>query len=260
LDSKSGKAGNDVIYTLSNKQIVLMGDFNSEYGDLREWMMDLGLLDIIGKKHGYDNAPKTYNRSKPAPIDCIFTSANMEGLSSGFLSFGKLVGDHRGLWVDIPKHTLFGCNIPPHTNPAARRLKLNDPRIVKKYLEHLHNAIEDADMYQRMNTLHARTVHPLPQHLADEYESIDVELCVCMDRAEEHCRKFKTGRYKWSPAYQRARTELEYWKERLSHAKGLCNNVKGLQKLQRKLKIQYNPTLTQDDLLLKVKDAYAERQ
>jgi hypothetical protein len=253
LDSKSGKAGNDVIYTLSNKQIVLMGDFNSEYGDLREWMMDLGLLDIIGKKHGY-------NRSKPAPIDCIFTSANMEGLSSAFLSFGKLVGDHRGLWVDIPKHTLFGCNIPPHTHPAARRLKLNDPRIVRKYLEHLHKAIEDADMYQRMNTLHARTVHPLPQHLADEYESIDVELCACMDRAEEHCRKFKTGRYKWSPAYQRARAELEYWQERLSHAKGLCNNVKRLQKLQRKLKIQYNPTLTRDDLLLKVKDAYAERQ
>ena len=242
------------------QQIVLMGDFNSEYGDLREWMMDLGLLDIIGKKHGYDNAPKTYNRSKPAPIDCIFTSANMEGLSSGFLSFGKLVGDHRGLWVDIPKHTLFGCNIPPHTHPAARRLKLNDPRIVRKYLEHLHQAIEDADMYQRMNTLHARTVHPLPQHLADEYESIDVELCACMDRAEEHCRKFKTGRYKWSPAYQRARAELEYWQERLSHAKGLCNNVKRLQKLQRKLKIQYNPTLTRDDLLVKVKDAYAERQ
>jgi hypothetical protein len=32
--------------------------------------------------------------------------------------------------------------------PAARRLKLNDPRVVKKYLEHLHHAIEVADMYQ----------------------------------------------------------------------------------------------------------------
>ena len=32
------------------QQIALMGDFNSEYVDLREWMMDLGLLDIIGKK------------------------------------------------------------------------------------------------------------------------------------------------------------------------------------------------------------------
>jgi len=31
-------------------QIVLMGDFNSEYADLREWMLDLGLLDIIGEK------------------------------------------------------------------------------------------------------------------------------------------------------------------------------------------------------------------
>jgi hypothetical protein len=115
-------------------------------------------------------------------------------------------------------------------------------------------------MYQRMNTLHARTVLPLPQHLADEYEDLDVELCACMDRAEEHCRKFKTGRHKWSPAYRRARKELEYWQARLAHSKGLCNNVKRLQKLQRKLKIQYDPTLTRDDLLVKVKYAFAERR
>ena len=132
--------------------------------------------------------------------------------------------------------------------------------MVKKYLEHLHQAIEEADMYQQMNTLHARTVHPLPPHLADEYKDLDVELCACMDRAEEHCRKFKTGRHKWSPACRRAKKELEYWQERLSHSKGLCNNVKRLQKLQRKLKIQYDLTLTQDDLLVKVKDAFAERR
>jgi hypothetical protein len=89
-----------------------MGDFNSEYVDLREWMLDLGLLDIIGKQYGYNEAPNTFNRSKTSPIDCIFTSANMDGLHSGFLSFGKLAGDHRGLWVDISKTTLFRCNIP----------------------------------------------------------------------------------------------------------------------------------------------------
>jgi len=31
-------------------QIIVMGDFNSEYAVLQEWTLDLGLLDIIGKK------------------------------------------------------------------------------------------------------------------------------------------------------------------------------------------------------------------
>jgi len=43
-------------------QILLMGDFNSEYSVLRDWMLDLGLLDIIGKQHGYDSAPRTHTR------------------------------------------------------------------------------------------------------------------------------------------------------------------------------------------------------
>ena len=111
-----------------------------------------------------------------------------------------------------------------------------------------------------MNTLHSRTVFPLPQHLADECEDLDVELCPCMDRAEEHCRKFKTGRHKWSPAYRRARLALEYWQGHLAHSKGLCSNVKKLQKLQRKVKLRYDPTLTRDDLLVKVKDAFTERR
>jgi len=92
-----------------------MGDFNSEYSVLRDWMLDLGHLDIIGKQHGYDSAPRTHTRSKNSPIDCIFASAQISSALSGFLAFGKVDGDHRGLWADIPKMLLLGCKIPPHT-------------------------------------------------------------------------------------------------------------------------------------------------
>ena len=30
-------------------QIILMGDFNSEYSELESWMLELGLQDMIGK-------------------------------------------------------------------------------------------------------------------------------------------------------------------------------------------------------------------
>ena len=143
-------------------QIILMGDFNSEYSVLREWMLGLGLLDIIGKKHGYEQAPRTHTRSKNSPIDCIFVSAQISCALGGFLSFRKLDSDHhRGLWVDIPKMILLGCNISPHTHPGARRLKLHDPRIVEIYLELLHDSMCSKNIYHRMDHLHSATVYPL---------------------------------------------------------------------------------------------------
>jgi len=81
-----------------------------------------------------------------------------------------------------------------------------------------------------------------------------------MDKAEANCRRFKMGAKKWSPALKKARTAFEYWQGRLTHAKGLRSNVKRLRILQRDLKLSYDPTLTRDDLVVKVKEAFVERR
>ena len=80
-------------------------------------MLDLGLVDIFDKKHG--RGSKIYNRSKDDPIDCIFGSTILKISKGRFLSFGRLLSDYRGVWVDIPKYlflwrqlistTLFQC-------------------------------------------------------------------------------------------------------------------------------------------------------
>lgn len=173
-----------------------MGDFNSEYAVLREWMLDLGLLDIISNKHGYEAAPKTHTRSKDSPIDCIFASAQISCAFGGFLAFGKLDGDHRGLWADIPKMLLLCCKIPPSTHPSARRLKLHDPRIITKYLDLLHDSMISKNIYFRKNFLQSQRVYPLTPAMANEYESIDKEMCAS---AENNCRKFRMGAVKFSP-------------------------------------------------------------
>ena len=111
--------------------IIVMGDFNSEYFTLTRWMQDLGLVDLMEQKHGA--CPKTHNRSKDAPIDCIFGSADLAINKGGFLSFTKLLSDHRGVWVDIPKFLLYGYNPPKPTFPSARRLALVDPRLVHRF-------------------------------------------------------------------------------------------------------------------------------
>jgi len=49
------------------QHIIVMGDFNSEYKDLRAWKLDMGLLDVIGRRYGTDNVPRTHTRSKDTP-------------------------------------------------------------------------------------------------------------------------------------------------------------------------------------------------
>ena len=225
-------------------QILVMGDFNSEYSQLRTWMADLALLDIIGKKHGVDDVPRTHTRSKDSPIDAMFASAHLACSLGGFLSFGKLSGDHRGLWFDIPKALFIGYNIPAPVHPHARRLKLRDPRVVDRYKEILHARSIESNTYQTMDSIHKRTVFPLSQQLAEEYETLDTLICSSMDYAEKKCRQLHMGAVPFSPAYKAATMTVEYWTRREKYTLGLDRNVRMLITLQKQLGIRYDPSLT----------------
>ena len=110
-------------------QIIVMEDFNSEYGEFVPWMLNLGLLKLIEARHG--KGPMKMNRSKNSPIDCVFSIANLKISKGGFLSFGKLLSDHQGVWVDIPKCILYGYNTPQPVFLSSRKIELVDPRVVE---------------------------------------------------------------------------------------------------------------------------------
>ena len=89
--------------------VIVMGDFNSNYKHLTKWMGEIGLIDLIAHKHGV--CPTTHLRSKIDPIDCIFGSPSLHIASGGFLPYHKLISDHRGIWIDIPKFLIYGYNL-----------------------------------------------------------------------------------------------------------------------------------------------------
>ena len=233
-----------LIETFTNKgnQIMVLGDFNSMYNELQEWMADNGLIDLITEKH--KKTTITYNRSSKDPLDVIFGSPSLAGKRSGYLSFHRLAGDHRGLWIDIPAEFILGYNPPQPTHPGARRLKLGDPRVLRKYLTYLHLKCQEANVFERMNELHSTTSTPWPQDKIDEFEKLDVEICGYMDEAELKCRKLKTGSHSWSPTYKRTRWTLEYWKQRKIYDQGLHTNVSKLKTYQRRAGLTYDPSLT----------------
>ena len=180
--------GNDLSEMLDSlvnqgQQIILSGDFNSEYADLCSYMLQYGLTDLIAEKHG--DCPKTYNRSKNAPIDIIFGSSHLQAKKCGYLSFGMLAGDHRGIWIDIPKYQLFGYNPPQPTHASYRRLKLRDPRVVKRYITYLYDACMSDGLFSRMNHLHVTRNNPITAEYITEYESLDATICKIMQIAEK---------------------------------------------------------------------------
>ena len=239
-------------------QLIVQGDFNSEYLDLQNWMLDLGLKDLIHTRHGA--CPKTYNRSKNAPLDCIFGSAGMTISKGVFLPFGRLQGDHRGVWVDIPTELIFGYNPPPIVHHLARRLKMDDPRVVDRYLEYLHEAFIEHDLFQRMNVLHINTVFPLSVTMQKEYEVIDEIVTDLMDKAELQCRQLHTGNVTWSPTYKKVCLQLVYWLMRRTKLKGLHSNTRQLIVLQNKLDIPYDSTMNLDDIETKIIESHARRK
>ena len=175
--------------------------------------------------------------SADAPIDHIFGTSNFNIKHGGFLVYGILISDHRGLWLDIPNHMLFGYNPPQPVFHFAIRLKLNDPRVVAKYLTYLHCEMKERDIFHRMDKLQKRNLYPLTQYLAEEYERLDALIFQLMDAAEPHCRKLHTGRIHWSPSYKKICQTLEYWLNRKINYKNVHRNVRQLIVLQNKLNI-----------------------
>ena len=92
----------------AGNKILVLGDLNSDYSELQDWMNNIGCEDILTKNYG--PCPITYQRSHTDPVDCCFGDGSLQINRGGCLSFGRLVSDHRGLWMDIPNELLYGFN------------------------------------------------------------------------------------------------------------------------------------------------------
>ena len=130
-------------------QLILMGDWNEVIvsGNLTKWMNTFGLSEAITNMHGR-NPPPTFQRGTDA-IDGIFVSSTVKTTQAGFLGFGDIPGDHRGIWIDVPHKSILGYKMADIPKASARRLKLDDPRIVHRYLDILDGYLAAHRVYSR---------------------------------------------------------------------------------------------------------------
>lgn len=178
---------------LENKEtVILMGDWNSNYLEVVEWMSKLGLHDIIQSRHNTSTPPPTCKRSSSQPLDAIFTNKDIACWRGGYLSYDILDSDHRGIWCNIPLELLLGYNIPHPTHSTARRLKTHDPQTRKRYLTLLHKLLKNKKIYEQFDTLSQSLKRGklLPTEIL-KYEELDGSITDSMITAERHCRKLK---------------------------------------------------------------------
>ena len=143
------------------------------------------------------------------PIDGMWVSTSLNILQSGTGPFDLSTSDHRPLWLDVSISSALGDPLPPLASPRARRLKLRDPRIVKKYNHIFDKELGKTDVLKRIESFDCSL--PLSQKSEHDLECIDALVMSAMAKADKGCRKFKTGQLDWSPVFQAAKEVLIAW-------------------------------------------------
>jgi hypothetical protein len=130
-------------------QLVIGGDINKDVMTcgLTGKLHHMGMIEILTTTHGTEG-PSTYNRGL-TPIDGIYVSSTLQGLRCGY---NKFVWDHILLWIEIPLTVANGHNVPPIVRAcSARRLKCEDPRIVKGTLMNSQHGLINLVYWRKQN-------------------------------------------------------------------------------------------------------------
>jgi hypothetical protein len=97
------------------------------------------------------------------------------------------------------------------THSQARRLKTDDPRITRRYNNHLDKLLKENNIYNKMEHLHSSCKLGFLPTDAIVFEDLDTLITNAMMITERKCRKLKTGTIPWSPLYQQACDRVTYW-------------------------------------------------
>jgi hypothetical protein len=169
----------------SQDHIILGIDANEpiQSGKVLQALQRLGLVEILSSTHG-TNTPATFTKGGSKTIDALFVSPALVGCRCGLLPPMSCL-DHRWFWIDIPNPLAFGSQVPPIVARRAHRLRKDDPRTTKKFVELFKASLLAKNLIARADKLSA-SIHtpPTPEEQA-LYDQIDKEAILARLAAEK---------------------------------------------------------------------------
>lgn len=240
---------------IANGDIIVLGlDLNENIisADFTMQMTNLGLCEVLTHKHG--TTPNTYIRGSVA-IDGIYVSPLLANSLCGLLPF---LGDHRPSWIDIPFHLIFGTE-PPIIQQRARRLKLQDPRIVKKYVDSFAAYCSNTQLLPQLQRLQLRT-DVETEDFSNEYDRLDNIRTKGMIQAEKSCRKLRMGAVDFCPEYHLLSQKVITWRLIVKRKRGGSVDSRYFTRQLKKSaldRLQVH-TLTFDQAIAQLRSAYIQ--
>jgi endonuclease/exonuclease/phosphatase family metal-dependent hydrolase len=196
--------------------IIIAGDANEDVrsGMTSEFFLALGLREVILERHSRLSPPATNDKNNSRiPIDGIWASQELKVNAAGYLPFGEgCKSDHRLLWADFSYHTVFGRETPKTYHVPAKKLRSDDPRLVKRYNRKVKAALNREGLIKQAFALQNNiTNQGWNLAMETEYNRIHSHNVKIRTQAEKTLRKLRMGGVDWSPKLQKYRDAIELW-------------------------------------------------
>jgi hypothetical protein len=169
---------------LNGEQLVLGIDANKNIrnGTFNKCMQEIGRVEICTQRHGR-GGPSTYARGT-TPIDGIYVSPSLLNSACGYL---PVTCDHRVLWIDLDIDTTLGRPIPTSAPRPPKRLTLQDPRVVHKYVMILSGILEKSNFLSKLKTLQLHMEKEVTSTTLSEYDKLDEVRLKGILQADKQC-------------------------------------------------------------------------
>ena len=216
---------------ISAGELIILGmDANQDVrtGDAALMLQSLGLQEQITRSHSsHCPPPATHvSNSRAIPIDGIWTNFAHGQMRCGYTGFHEgITGDHRTLWIDIPKELFLGHNPPNLHRVYPPVLTTRDPRIRKKYNHLMIQKLQAKGTFHQVRQLRKWVADNVkapesPPHSIDHinelHQSInDARKQASLESAAK-CRKKHTGAFPYSPQVKKLLEETILWSKVIS--------------------------------------------
>ena len=230
------------VWKANGENIIICIDANENIleGVTCQFFQENDMEEAILSTHPNKPSPATCNKNEHrVSIDGIFCTHGLIPVAAGYRPFHEgPKSDHRILWVDFVKKSVLGNESPRMKPPSARRLKTQDPRMIKKYNKQTHKAMLSRGLYKKLEEITTEAKSGWLPQLTEKYDALNKQKIECRSEVEKKMRKLKMGNVPWSPKIQECRTNIEIWILMSTYRRGKLVSLRKIRRLLVASKIQ----------------------
>jgi len=200
---KSINSGINTILAIDTNENVTSGPFTRK-------IMSIGMFNVFNNSNFLPIPPTHYNGSKP--ISAIYSTRSLQIIQTGILQkYTCIQGDHKDMFTDISISSFLGESMYKITRPELRRLKLNDPRIVKRFLKYAELHMKHNNIHHLSQQLCEESQYPPTQTMLQKQEQLDDQIGRAISVGLKKCRTLHMGAIPHSTILTELRDLHRFW-------------------------------------------------